>query len=243
MANSTKARAAARAAQQRLAARQRQARRRRAGWVSAVAAAVLLIAGLAGAGIWQATRPSDVAVPTAATDDGAGLAVGTGPVTVEIYLDFLCPACRQFETAARSMLDGYVSDGTATVVYRPIAILDGRTTTQFSTRAAAAAGCAADAGAVAGFVPAMMDNQPAEDSIGLSDDQIIQIGSSAGATGPEFDQCVREGDYRDWVDRNTDEAFDRGVQGTPTVYVDGNRLDGFGLADLAAAIDGAAAAG
>lgn len=243
MAKATRARRPARAVQQRLAARQRRAHRRRAGWVTAVAAAVLLVAGLAGVGVWQAARPSQVAVPEAATADGAGVAVGTGPVTVELYLDFLCPACRQFDAAARPALDQYLADGTVTLVYRPIAILDQRTTTEFSTRAAAAAGCAADAGTLDEFVAAMMDRQPAEGSAGLSDDEIIQIAATVGVTEPGFDGCVSEGTYRDWVARNTDAAFDRGVQGTPTVYVDGTRLELRGMADLVSAIDAAAAVG
>lgn len=202
---------------------------------------VLLLAGVVGIGVWQATRPSDAAVPAAATADGNAVAVGTGPVTVELYLDFLCPACRQFDAAARPILDDYLDDGTITLVYRPIAILDERTTTEFSTRAAAAAGCAADAGALDEFVAGMMANQPTEDSAGMSDDEIIQIGAAAGATDSTFATCVSDGTYRDWASRNTDAALDRGVQGTPTVYVDGTMLDRLGLNDLTAAIDGAAA--
>lgn len=243
MTRGTKAREAAQAARKRLADRQRRERRRRAAWVSAVAVAGLLAAGLAGVAGWQASRPDDATVPAASTADGSGLPVGTGPVSVEIYLDMLCPACRQFDAAARPALDGYLADGTVTLVYRPIAILDDRTSTKFSTRAGAATGCAADAGAVAEFVPAMLDRQPAEGTAGLSDDEIIQIGTTAGATSSEFASCVRDGTYHGWVALNTDDAFDRGVQGTPTVYVDGNRLEPRGVADLAAAIDAAAAAG
>lgn len=240
MVRGAKAREAAESARRRLAQRRRRERRRRAAWVSAVAVAVLLAAGLAGVVAYQASRPADAEVPAAATEDGTGLPVGTGSVTVEIYLDLLCPACRQFEVAARPVLDGYLADGTVTVVYRPIAILDDRTSTEYSTRAGAAAGCAADAGAVAEFVPAMLDRQPAEGSAGLSDDQIVQIGTAAGATSPEFASCVREGTYHDWMARNTDDAFDRGVQGTPMVFVDGEQLEPGGVGDLTAAIEAAA---
>lgn len=241
MTRGAKAHEAAQAAQRRLAERQRRERRQRAVWVSAVAVAVLLAAGLAGVAAFQASRPDDAEVPAAATEDGTGLPVGTGPVTVEIYLDLLCPACRQFDAAARPVLDGYLANGTVTLVYRPIAILDDRTSTEFSTRAGAAAGCAADAGAVAEFMPAMLDRQPAEGSAGLSDDEIVQIGTAAGASSPEFASCVRGDTYHDWMARNTDDAFDRGVQGTPTVFVNGDQLEPRGVADLTAAIDAAAA--
>lgn len=208
-------------------------------WTSALAAGVLLIAGMAGVVVWQASQPDDVVAPELATADGLGLPVGTGPVTVDIYLDFLCPACKQFHDAARTTLDSYLADGTITLVYRPIAILDRLTTTGFSTRAAAAAGCAATGGAIDEFVAAMMANQPAEGSAGLSDDEIAQIAAGAGLAGPGFGECLADGTYRGWVDRATDAASDRGVNGTPTVFVNGDRLALSGIEDLVAAIEAA----
>jgi protein-disulfide isomerase len=208
-------------------------------WTSTVASAVLLLAGLIGVVAWQADRPEDATAPQATTADGLGLPVGTGPVIVDVYLDFLCPACKQFHDAARSTLDGYVADGTVTLVYRPIAILDRLTTTGFSTRAGAAAGCAADGGAIDGFVAAMMAHQPPEGSAGLSDDQIVQIGAGAGLTAPDFGECVRGGSYRDWVDRTTDAASDRGVTSTPTVFVDGERVELSSLDGFVAAVEAA----
>jgi protein-disulfide isomerase len=208
-------------------------------WTAVIASAVLLLAGLVGVVAWQAGQPEDSVVPRAATADGLGLPVGNGPVTVDIYLDFLCPACKQFHDAARSTLDRYVADGTVTLVYRPIAILDRLSTTGFSSRAGAAAGCAADGGAIDEFVVAMMAQQPPDGSAGLSDDQIVQVGAGAGLSAPSFGECVRDGSYRDWIDRSTDAAFDRGVTGTPTVFVNGERIELSSLDDFVAAVEAA----
>ena len=139
MSQATKQKVAAQRAKERRAQEQR---RRRTRWLSVVAVAGVVGAGLIGVAQWQASKPTDVAVPVSATADGTGLPVGTGPVTVELYLDFLCPACRQFDAAARPVLDEYLADDAIELVYRPIAILDRVTTTEFSTRAASAAGCA-----------------------------------------------------------------------------------------------------
>jgi protein-disulfide isomerase len=207
-----------------------------------VAAAVLVVAGLVGGWAWQAGQPDGGQPPASVTEDGTGLAVGGGPVTVEVYLDYLCPACRQFHAAARPALDAYLAEGTVTVVYRPIAFLDRLTTTNFSTRAAAAAGCAADRGSVDEFTTGMLANQPPEGGAGLTDAEIVQIGAAAGGglTGPGFDQCVRGGAYRDWVRGATDAALDRGVTGTPTVFVAGARLDPLSVGALVAAVGAAA---
>lgn len=208
-------------------------------WSSVLAATVLLLAGVAGVVAWQAGKPDDTVAPRAASADGLGLPVGTGPVVVEVYLDFLCPACKQFHDAARATLDDYLADGTITLVYRPIAFLDRLTTTGFSTRAAAVAGCAADAGRIEEFVAAMMASQPPEGSAGLSDDEIIQISAEAGLTDAGFVTCVRAGSYLDWVDRTTDAASDRGVTGTPTVFVNGERLELSTIDEFTAAIEAA----
>ncbi|HLU44749.1 MAG TPA: thioredoxin domain-containing protein [Natronosporangium sp.] len=203
--------------------------------------AALLVVGILGIGVWLATRPDpDAAIPPSATSDEHGLAVGTGPVPVEIYLDFMCPACQQFDAASRPILEEYLAEGTVTVIYRPIAILNRYSTTRYSTRAAAAAGCAADAGQLDPYVAALFTNQPQQGGAGLSDDQLVELGNSVGL-GEEFAQCVRDGTYHDWAKLNTDAAADRGVQATPTVFVDGQRLDPLSLDALAAAIDRAAA--
>ena len=48
----------------------------------------------------QASRtsgPDSAALPATVTEQGGGMPFGTGPVTVDIWEDFQCPACKQFE--------------------------------------------------------------------------------------------------------------------------------------------------
>ncbi|NEE00624.1 DsbA family protein [Phytoactinopolyspora halotolerans] len=198
----------------------------------------LVAAGLVGMAVWQASAPGDdVATPTATSSAGDGLSTGSGPVEVEIYLDFLCPACRVFDEAARPMLDAYLAEDEITLTYHTIAILNRASTTEYSTRAAGAAGCAADGGEIDAFVGAMMQRQPAEGGPGLSDDEIVEIGVDVGLTGSDFAECVRDGVYHDWADGATDAAADRGVAGTPTVYVGGTQVTELSLQSLAEAIE------
>ena len=39
-------------------------------------------------------------LPAGATPEGDGIAVGDGPVRVDMYIDFLCPFCQRFELNA-----------------------------------------------------------------------------------------------------------------------------------------------
>lgn len=238
------ARRASEAAQARLAARRRQEQRRRAVWIGAVVAAVLVIAVLAGVGIWyviHSARSDDPErIPSAVTEDGHGVPVGDGPVTVEIYLDFMCPACAQFHGLTQATLDRYLADQTVTIVYRPIAILDRASTTRYSTRSAAASGCAADAGMMEEFVTALLAAQPPQGSAGLSNGEIIEVSAAAGITGSDFASCVREQPYQGWATGNTEAAFRQNVSSTPTVVVDGERLEELSVQGLTDAIDAAA---
>jgi protein-disulfide isomerase len=219
-------------------ARERQ--RRRTIVVSVVAGAVVLIAGLIGWGIWQSQKPSTYAIPAGVTgdggDNGAVRVAGDGPVTVEVYLDYLCPACRQFESDTNSTVDQLLTAKKITLVWHPLAFLDDRSTTRYSTRSANAAACATDAGKLKEYGNALYANQPSEGSAGLSDDKLIDIGGNVGLNAPSFAQCVRDQKYAGWIAHVTDLAARRGVTGTPTIYVNGKVLTDHSPDGLKAAV-------
>ena len=165
------------------------------------------------------TSPTDY--PAGATPTGDGIVVGRGPVTVDAYIDFLCPFCREFELSAGPTLNGLVAGGQISLVYHPMSFLDAASTTRYSSRAAAASGCAADGGKFAEYAHALFASQPPEGGPGLSDDELVKLGASVGLAGEPFESCVRSGRYLDWPSYVTSAATDRGVTGTPTVLVGG----------------------
>jgi len=218
-------------------ARERVRRRRLI--LSAVAAAVLLAAGLVGWAVYVNQRPSGYQTPATATKQADGLTIGTGPATVEVYLDFQCPACRQFEDSAGATLDKLVADKKITLVYHPLAFLDRASTTRYSTRSAASAGCAADAGKLAPYVKVLYQRQKPEGGPGLSDDELVAAATSAGITDAGFATCLHDGKYAGWVTHVTDAAVQRGINATPTVFVNGKQVDATAAA-VQAAVDAAA---
>jgi protein-disulfide isomerase len=195
-------------------------RRKRTMWVSIAAVAVLVIAGLIGWGVYQSQRSDTgplVAPATATTTTGE--TIGNGPVQIQIYEDFICPFCKQFEQSAGPAINDLVSQGKVKVTYNTVAFLDPASTTQYSTRSAAAAGCAADGGKFKEFHDALYAQQPAEGSAGLSDSQMISIGTGLGLDQNSFSECVNSGRFKPWVSSVTDAASRAGVTGTPTVKV------------------------
>jgi protein-disulfide isomerase len=160
-------------------------------------------------------------VPAGATPEGDGILIGDGPVRVDAFIDFLCPFCRRFELSAGPALAGLVADGRVSLAYHPMNFLDQASTTNYSTRAAAASGCAADQGRFFEYARALFVNQPPEGGPGLSDAELAGLGGAAGLAGPAFAGCVSEAPYLDWPPQVTARATARGIDATPTVLVQG----------------------
>jgi protein-disulfide isomerase len=197
-------------------------------WVSIAVVVVLgLVAALV---VWMnnsSSTPDPVVTPKSAVinSETGAIAVGEGESTMDTYIDFMCPVCNQFEQVYGEAINGLVADGTITLNIHPISILDRASQgTEFSTRAANAMYCvaAADGTAAVPFMQAMFNNQPAEGSTGLTNEQILSIASLAGVTG--IDACVNDGEYSAYVTSMTEKTpvapGATGI-GTPTIAVNG----------------------
>jgi protein-disulfide isomerase len=219
----------------------KERRQRRMVAISVVAGAIVIVAALVGLVVSQSQKPNTGTAPPAGVtsdggDNGAVRVAGEGPVKVEVYLDFLCPVCRQFESDTGPTIDQLLTDKKITLIWHPIAILDDRSTSSYSTRAASAAGCASDAGKLKGYGTALFANQPEEGSAGLSDDKLIDVGTKIGLTAPSFAQCVRDQKYAGWVAHVTDLAGRHNVNSTPTIFVNGKELTDRSANGLKAAV-------
>jgi protein-disulfide isomerase len=211
--------------QQKAAAKRRQVTI----WTSVAVVAVLLIAGLIGWGVYANQSKNDasnVVTPSVAVDDGTAFAIGTGPVTLDLYEDFMCPICHQFENTNGDTIAQMVADKKITVRYHTVAILDPASNgTKYSTRSAGAAAAAAQGGKFKEYHDALYDNQPEENSNGLTDAKLIELGKSVGL-GDDFAKAVTDKTYDAWVGKVTDTFSARGFTGTPTVVVNGKQVTG-----------------
>lgn len=202
----------------------RERRRQRTLWIAIVSVLVLAIGGAIGYAVYTSQKPTTYNIPANSNAAGDGIVTGSGPVSVEIYQDYLCPFCKQFHDSAESQLNQMADQNKIKLTIHPIAILDNRSTNQYSSRAAAAAGCASDGGKFLPYNDALYGNQPAEGTAGPTNDQLISTGRSIGL-GDSFATCVSDGRYETWPTHTTDAASARGVSGTPTIYVNGTKVD------------------
>ncbi|MEV6813642.1 thioredoxin domain-containing protein [Micromonospora sp. NPDC051296] len=217
----------------------RERRRKRTLWISVGAVAVLVIAGLIGWSIQSSRKSGEFTAPPGANPSGDGIVVGTGPVTVDIYEDYLCPACKQFEQTSGATIDKLISDGKVRVVYHPVAYLNRFSSTEYSTRASAAAGCAAEGGKFTEFGKALFEKQPPENSAGLSNDELIDIGAGVGLNRDTFGTCVRDAKFKPWTAHVTEEATRANVTGTPTILVNGKQVKEWTPENITAAVEAA----
>ena len=188
-------------------------------------------------------------VPAGALPDG-GIPIGTdrvaggpqaeGVPTVGVYFDYMCPMCGEFERLNLETIETFIAEGTANVVFYPVAILDRMAQgTQFSTRAVAAFAWVADRAPehALDFHIVMFENEPAEQTPGHSNAEMADLARQAGvpedvAAGIESGEAART--FGQWAFSATQEAVGNadlvnpasGGFGTPTVTLDGERWGG-----------------
>ena len=172
----------------------------------------------------------------AALAEKYGLGVGdpNAPVKVEIFEDFLCPFCGQLEAVSHEKLQQAAADGKVYVVYRPMAFLG-----DYSDRAFNAFGVVLDqAGGASAlqFHNELYADQPSEGGAMPDNDWLVQKAVAAGADESAVRQGIEDGSFQQWTVNANDDASRRGVNSTPTVFVNGQPVSANSIEDLDAQI-------
>jgi protein-disulfide isomerase len=187
--------------------------------------AFVLIAGV-GAALAKKSSDSHLTLPSQVTKaNGYGITFNpTAKVRVDMYEDFRCPNCRNFEAVNNTYVDGLVQAGKIEAVYHPMHFI-----ASDSQLTAAAAACASDAGKYLQMHTALYANQPtsaqmAENSPYWTNATLILLGHSIGITSKSFDTCINSGKYLNWTNKINDDAAAKNINATPTVIVNGKTL-------------------
>lgn len=209
--------------------------------VGAVVLAVVVAGVFTTIFISQLNRPSAVpgaggsaGVPVNATEDRSGIILNKGKFAqgvpkVEVFLDYQCPVCKQFETMFGPTLDDMASKGEIQLIYRTMTFLDSNLRNDSSSRAGIAAACADNAGAFAAYHGALFAGQPTNEGTGYTTQQLrVDFPATAGITGDKlapFQQCYDNRATADFVQGTNEAASKAGVNSTPTIMVNGTKLD------------------
>jgi protein-disulfide isomerase/uncharacterized membrane protein YphA (DoxX/SURF4 family) len=220
-----------------LVAEKQKDARTRALWLNSSLGVVIILIGLIGIGV-QANRAKISGSLTAShATVKQGVVFGKkAAATVDVYEDFQCPNCLNFEKAVGKTMEADVRANRAQVRYHTLSILDASSNgNRYSSRAANAALCASDV-SVDTFVAYHnllygtykgAQVQPAESAHGRTDKELETYAQAAGIKGADlttFDSCVSSEKYKALVQAITDNASSHGVNGTPTVKVNGKQI-------------------
>jgi protein-disulfide isomerase len=218
-------------AQAALVAQQQAERRRRIGLSALIVGVLALVVGVVFliSSLQDTTGETPEAEPADATAD-YGLVVGEDGADAEIvlYEDPQCPNCAMLEAEVGEDLTGAIESGSARVEYRVVSFLDGASTNDYSSRAANALVAAYDVAGPEVFLELhdrLFAEQTPEGGPGHSDDQLVDFAVEAGAEESEIRPLIEDKAYEQWLVNATDAMSRNGVEGTPTVFVDGERAD------------------
>jgi protein-disulfide isomerase len=154
--------------------------------------------------------------------NGSAISFDNGAATtIDVWEDPQCPVCKLFADANGSYLESLVREKKANVRYHVLSFLGDE-----SVRAANASFCAADEGQFLDFHKAIYAVQsPLENSGFWSNETLVNMGKKIGITSSTFENCVTKGSKVDLVQANYDSMSKFGVQGTPTVFINGKKWE------------------
>ncbi|WP_328298166.1 DsbA family protein [Streptomyces sp. NBC_00435] len=221
----------------------KKARARRQVFVAAGVVAALALAGGVGYAVVQSNKPGEwdkaadaalVAPKNTTGENGTTVVIGKADAkkTLELYEDSRCPVCASFEQAVGPQLKKDIDAGKYKIQYIGATFLDKGFPGSGSKNALSALGAALNVSpeAFLEYKTALYSaaNHPEEkDDKFAKDDALLAIADQVPALkgNAEFKKAVEDGTYNRWA-LEMSKAFDKsGVTGTPTLKIDGKKID------------------
>ena len=172
------------------------------------------------------------------TANGSAISFDNGAATtIDVWEDSQCPVCKLFEDANGAYIESLIREKKANVRYHVLSFLGDE-----SVRAANASFCAADEGQYLDFQKAIYAVQSTVENSGFwSNETLVEMGKKIGITSTKFEDCVTKGSKVDLVQANSESMSKYGVQGTPTVFINGKQWErtqnAFVLEEFKAAVE------
>jgi protein-disulfide isomerase len=183
-----------------------------------IAAAVLVVAGI----IILATRSANAPLTTTSrTGEGTAWGPVGAPVTVIDYSDYGCSHCRDFGlNQGKQLREEYEAGGKVRFEFKHMII--GGTPTR---DAANASECAADQGRFWDYHDALFARQGTSANP-FTKPLLKRYAAELGLDTAQFDPCVDRNAHYDTVAASESEARSKGVQATPTFFINGKKIEG-----------------
>ena len=175
-----------------------------------------------------------VSGPTPApTQDEAAVAVPL--VTLEEFGDFQCSHCAQFARGmGKQLKKDFVDKGRINFVFRHFPFIG-----EESFRAAEATECAADQDKFWEYHDTVFENWSGVNQGAYSDDNLKRFASGLQLDRDAFDSCLDSSKYRGKVEEDLHLGERMGVNSTPSLFLQGRRIQAADYSELHTLIESA----
>jgi protein-disulfide isomerase len=183
-----------------------------------VTALAIFVGALLGITATAQTKPvaAKPAAASAPANAGKGFGSKSAPITIEVFGDFQCPACRAFyEATMKQVIDNYVNTGKVYVVHRDFPL----PMHPYAVQAAQFANAAADLGEFEQVERALYDKQDDWSPNGKIDEAISSTISPAEVKKIHDYESQHMADINASIQRDKTMGESRAVAQTPTIYV------------------------
>ncbi len=195
-------------------------------WI-ATGVGIALVALLAVVGLLNSRRSTiqaqagTVAERTGQPVDRRIIGDPNAPVLIEAYEDYQCPHCQDYTAAlGKTILEDLVASGTARYQFQNRFVID-----ENSKVIASAAECAADQGRFWEYHDQLFASL-SRNAGGSRSADLKKYAADIGLNTSEFDQCLDTQKHYEAMLREDDAAKGRGVNATPTVFINGVQYKG-----------------
>lgn len=190
----------------------------------------------------QRTVSAPVAQPDVPTEWISRTSLGSpdAPIVVQLWEDFLCPACQTFSrTVKPQLVEEYVKNGQVRLEFNHFP-LQQHAPGSFMT--ALAAECAADQNLFWPYHDKAFQVISAEQQRGATFEKLTEFARTAGLDIGQFEICMNSQQHQPTLNTSLALAGQLGLRFTPSVIVDGAVLENSSYPSVKAAIDAALAA-
>ena len=162
------------------------------------------------------------------TMDQPSLGKADAPVTIVAFTDYQCPSCAAMHPELERLVKEYGDK--VRLVTRDFPLSQHAE----AFKAAEAAEAARDQGKYWEYVQILLHNQSA-----LTVDKLKGYASDLALDRTKFDSALDSGKFAESVQRDIDDGMKLGINGTPTIFINGRRVSAKGYDELKSVVDAA----
>jgi len=162
------------------------------------------------------------------TNDQPSLGNANAPVTIVAFTDYQCPSCAAMHPTLERLVTEYGDK--VRLVTRDFPLSQHTE----ALKAAEAAEAAREQGKYWEYIHILLRNQSA-----LTVDKLKGYATELALDRTRFDSALDSGKFSESVQRDVEDGMKLGINGTPTIFINGRRVSAKSYEDLKASVDAA----